>query len=424
MGDAGCDYNLESFVFRRVICGLILLTINLLVYDFVKIKEDELILIKDDFKRRFVMNSLRVGSALVFSPLLARNTFAKGDFAKNDFEDYKSGMSAGLFGVEGEFVQYKRSYSQAYRAYQDEISLSWADVELSSETTWVDYGAAMDIKRVVDFYKNEIRITVQGERLHSFSPADSEREILNALLITIGEAYRIDPLLKKIVGDQELNSQRKLLGLDKSLARSLNQSAVLRRKQGKKGELLTVVAQLPKNSLEARAAEFFPSAEAASRKWQVPVALIMSIMHVESAFNPLACSHVPAFGLMQIVPESAGRGASRLVFGAERVLMGRDLYEPETNIEIGTAYLHILDQKYLTGIVDDMSRQLCVIAAYNAGTGSVARAFTGNTSIKKALSLINRLSAQQVYAHLRSQLSDQETRDYLRDVRERLPLYA
>lgn len=375
-------------------------------------------MIKDDLKRRFLTKSFRFGSALVFSPLLAR-----GVLANDDFDAYQLEMNSGLFEIEDEFAQYKKAYAQAYRDYQREITQFWTDVELSNTTSWVDYDPSMDVKRVVDFAKNEIRISVQGDKLFGFSPQDSEREILAALSIDIEGAYQLDPVLAKIMGDESPNSHRNILGLDKSLAKELNKTAVLERKQGKKGELLTIVAKLPSNSLSMRAKSFLEDVEKSASKWQVPAALIMAIMHTESAFNPLARSHIPAFGLMQIVPKSAGRDASRLVFGEERLLKGRDLFEPETNIEMGAAYLHILDRRYLKGITDAKSRQLCVIAAYNTGAGNVARAFSGTTSVKKALPLINRLSSKQVYAHLRSNLKYEEARNYIQKVTKTLPLY-
>ena len=74
--------------------------------------------------------------------------------------------------------------------------------------------------------------------------------------------------------------------------------------------------------------------------------------------------------------------------------------------------------------MDDKSRQLCVIAAYNTGAGNVARAFSGTTSVKKALPIINRLSSKQVYAHLRSNLKYEEARNYIKKVTQTLPLYS
>jgi len=54
----------------------------------------------------------------------------------------------------------------------------------------------------------------------------------------------------------------------------------------------------------------------------------------------------------------------------------------------------------------------------------VARAFSGTTSVKKALPLINRLSSKQVYAQLRSNLKYEEARNYVKKVTQTLPLYS
>ena len=375
-------------------------------------------MVKDDLKRGFLIRSMGIGSALVLSTFIGSNAFAN-----NNFDDYKSSMSSGLFSVENEFSKYKKAYAKAYRDYQEQISQFWSEVELSNNKVWVDYNSAMDVKRVFDYSNNEIRISVQGHKLENFTPLDTEREILKALNLGLAKAYRIDPVLAEIVGGQEPLSQRKIMAADKSLAANLTKTALLQRRAGKKGDLLIITAKLPTDSLSKRANTFLPSVNKSADKWQVSAPLIMAIMHTESAFNPLARSHVPAFGLMQIVPKSAGRDASRLVFGEERLLVGRDLFEPETNIEMGAAYLHILDTQYLKGIKDPASRQICVIAAYNTGTGNVAHAFTGTTSIKKALPLINRLSSQQIYAHLRSKLKHKEARNYIKKVTEILPRY-
>jgi membrane-bound lytic murein transglycosylase C len=365
-----------------------------------------------------LVSSIRLASLLAIPSLSV--SAAKAD----DFEDYKSDMNRGLFQIEDEFSQYKKKYQAAYQSYQDEITQFWQSAELSNQKTWVDYSPAMDVKRVVDFDKNEIRISIQGDKLQGFSPKDAEREILAALTMDVDKAYQQDPVLSKVVGVKLPGSQSPLLGLDANMASDLGRKAQLKRMSGKRGELLTITAKLPENSLAVRAYGYVSEVQKASSRWNVPADVIMAIMHTESSFNPMARSHIPAFGLMQIVPKSAGRDASRLVFGQERLLTGADLFKPSTNIQMGAAYLHILDTRYLKGIVDPEARQVCVIAAYNTGAGNVARAFTGNTSVKKALPLINRLTAKQVYAHLRSNLKYQEARNYVKKVTEVMPLYS
>jgi len=118
-----------------------------------------------------------------------------------------------------------------------------------------------------------------------------------------------------------------------------------------------------------------------------------------------------------------GRDATKKVYGKERLLTGAELFKPQTNIELGCAYLHILDRQYLSAITDPQSRLYCVIAAYNTGAGNVARAFSGNTSVKEAARRINAMSPKQVYAHLRTRLKYEETRNYVQKVTAALAQY-
>jgi membrane-bound lytic murein transglycosylase C len=52
------------------------------------------------------------------------------------------------------------------------------------------------------------------------------------------------------------------------------------------------------------------------------------------------------------------------------------LYDPANNIKLGAGYLRLLDSNYLSDIVDPQSRHFGMIAAYNTGSGNVARAFS------------------------------------------------
>jgi membrane-bound lytic murein transglycosylase C len=151
--------------------------------------------------------------------------------------------------------------------------------------------------------------------------------------------------------------------------------------------------------------------------------LVFSIIETESAFNPLARSPVPAFGLMQIVPRSAGQDASAVKFGKPRILAPSYLYNAENNIEMGTIYLDILFTRYLKGIRNERSRLYCVIAAYNTGAGNVFRAFTGKTRSKAAYQRINSMTPEQVYRHLIWNLPYKETRHYLAKVVDRMDRY-
>ncbi|MDH6017550.1 transglycosylase SLT domain-containing protein [Vibrio splendidus] len=190
-------------------------------------------------------------------------------------------------------------------------------------------------------------------------------------------------------------------------------------------KVISYKVKLPENSLKARASKYSALAEKESKNWEVDAALIMAIMHSESAFRPDAKSHVPAFGLMQVVPTSAGHDVNKQVRNIDEPMKVSDLYQPVINVETGTAYLDILNSKYLRKIENDESRLYCVIAAYNTGAGNVARAFNKDrsTSIGKASKVINKMTPEEVYNHLVAKLPYDETKNYLKKVNSRIALY-
>ena len=91
-------------------------------------------------------------------------------------------------------------------------------------------------------------------------------------------------------------------------------------------------------------------------------AWVAAEIRAESVFNSRARSGANAMGLMQVLPGTAAGVVKRLGIpyaGAS------DLYDSDTNIAIGTAYLREMEDKYGTPYV--------AIAAYNAGPSPTAR---------------------------------------------------
>jgi len=91
-------------------------------------------------------------------------------------------------------------------------------------------------------------------------------------------------------------------------------------------------------------------------------------------------------------------------------------YQPENNIKLGTAYFHLLKNKYFKKITDAEKNLYLTICAYNWGP----------TAMKKYLvdrHDIDRMSAQELYGLLMRKTPSQ-TRKYLRWVVERSRMYA
>ncbi|MFC1813627.1 membrane-bound lytic murein transglycosylase MltC [Thermodesulfobacteriota bacterium] len=166
-----------------------------------------------------------------------------------------------------------------------------------------------------------------------------------------------------------------------------------------------------KDHHEIRARKYKPFVERFSDRFTISKNLVYAIMKTESDFNPYAVSSAPAFGLMQIVPATAGRDVNKFLKNGDKLPSKTFLFIPENNIQYGTAYLHLLHYKYLNEIKNPVSREYCIIAAYNAGAGNVLRTFDPDRN--RAPQRINSLSPLEVYNTLRSKLPKDEARRYL-----------
>ena len=93
-------------------------------------------------------------------------------------------------------------------------------------------------------------------------------------------------------------------------------------------------------------------------------AWVAAEIRAESIFNPKARSPANAMGLMQVLPATGASVAKSI--GLTNYGGAASLYDPDTNIAIGTAYLRQLMNKY-EGL------PYITIAAYNAGPTPTAR---------------------------------------------------
>jgi len=151
-----------------------------------------------------------------------------------------------------------------------------------------------------------------------------------------------------------------------------------------------------------------------AKVYDVSPSLVFAIMRTESNFNPFAVSSAPAYGLMQLVPSSGGREGYRRAKGKDTMPTKDYLFDPNNNIELGAALLNVLAYNQLDDIADTVSREYCVIAAYNTGAGNVFRTFSRDQTT--AINEINRLHPGDLYEALRTKLPYEETRSYLTKV--------
>ena len=129
-----------------------------------------------------------------------------------------------------------------------------------------------------------------------------------------------------------------------------------------------------------------------ARRYNLEQEFILALIKQESAYDPRAHSHANAYGLMQLIPLTAGDMA-RL---AKMRINGIDvLFNPDINVHLGSLYLKQLDKQF-DGYKENM------LAAYNAGPHRVER-------------WINIEGSEHVDVFIEN-IEYSETRDYVRQV--------
>lgn len=345
--------------------------------------------------------------------------------AKDEFEKYKlcSEAQFDLYKVQKncEFDQYVAQAQQEFNKFKTKVSESWDNPTFSDQFKWVSYSPSLQIKREVNFEKNTIQVTtIAGE---TTSIEELKEEIVRTSQLTIGEAQQADAYTSELIEatNVEKLSDKTFLPISETpkvqaqeLDKALENVAVTKAKDSKGNTVLKAVISFPPSWLNRKEQRFFDTVEVYAEKYKLEPEFILSIIKTESAFDPTATSHVPAFGLMQIVPSSAGLDATNFLFGEQQLLNKEYLFDPEKNIEVGTAYLHLLRSRYFKGVTNEESLKYCITAAYNGGMGPIYHIFGGKRSV--AIKNINQLEPQQVFQTIQQKHSAAETRNYLKKV--------
>ncbi len=103
--------------------------------------------------------------------------------------------------------------------------------------------------------------------------------------------------------------------------------------------------------------------DSAADYFTIPPELIWSVMKKESAFAPKVISYANAYGLMQLLPGTASQIAPKLGMAFTST---EQLFDPKTNIFMGSYYLSSLLNKY-------DGNYIMALAGYNAGPHRVDR---------------------------------------------------
>ncbi|XBC40976.1 MAG: transglycosylase SLT domain-containing protein [Buchnera aphidicola (Nurudea yanoniella)] len=137
----------------------------------------------------------------------------------------------------------------------------------------------------------------------------------------------------------------------------------------------------------------------------------MSIICAESSGNSRAISRSKAIGLMQIKRFSAGKEVYRFLgkIGQPSV---RDLYNPKINIDIGTAYIHVLQKKNLLGIHNPEILRYATIISYSNGPNMFLRTLSNNKV--KAIKKLNKMKKKEFFNHIKKKIQSYKSGNILK----------
>jgi len=307
--------------------------------------------------------------------------------------------------------------------FKKNISKVWGanNVLIPKKKEYVKYLQNYKSRALIDFTKGSVRVETIGDKeslkksiVTTLLLPDDPRgvDLFGAKNVQLGGTPYLYGEVKDDMGKNIRYQWRANRYANFLIKHNLRTSTIT--KDGKKIKVTYVEFPMVRDHADIRIAKFKPFVKQYAKKYNIDETLIYAIIQTESDFNQFAVSGSGAYGLMQIIPRTAGRDAYLYVKGQKVTPSKTYLFDAKNNIELGVAYLNILDRKYLAGINNPISREYCVISAYNTGSGNVLKTF--NRDRTKAKKIINRLTPHTVYTKLRQQLPYVETRNYLQKV--------
>jgi len=379
---------------------------------------------------------------------IACSLFPLGTQAQINRDEFNSFLRAqdSLFtqftdSVTNEYDSFARQQLVEFEQFKKEIDRLWDDALYPSAKDYVEYRNDFHARFHVDFEKGDVKASVLVDDLSRAGAFEKAKaEILEQIQEAVQSAGQRDPYrlasdTSSVAGPRILHDQvvdKSGRGVNAARAAQYARDVVsssgisvdtVVSKDGFKRIKLTAVFNLVPDHVKRRAKQYLPYASQYSKQYHLDLRLVLAIMHTESYFNPRATSRIPAFGLMQLVPGTAGREAYNKVYGQDRLLTPDYLYDPQNNIELGCAYLNLLRFTYLKDLEGDQEAYPCVIASYNGGIGTVCRALTGTKNLDNIGRAAKGKSSDELIRHLGRKLPYEETRNYLTNVLQRMALY-
>jgi membrane-bound lytic murein transglycosylase C len=332
---------------------------------------------------------------IVLGALLSLNfsskAVAQADFnaQRNAYENLKNDLNE-------QWISHKTIQEKGWDKYKEQIRQKWSDGIMPSVKSYVEYWDNDQARLRVDYEKGVIYLeAVSEQKLSKLKIADNFQNGLSKHWDLVEDQVQFK--------DGISFNKDSLSELTNHLTPLVQESGNIKGTDGKDRNLYRIELPMVPDHIKRRASKYLPSVLYWANKNSIPPALILAIMWQESAFNPLARSYIPAFGLMQIVPKFAGEDVKSVLKESE-VVDGNFLYNSENNLRYGTSYLKILSDRSFSKIEPFEKRAPFIIAGYNWGPNRLL------AHIKKGSIKITSPKDIKDQIH---RIAPKETKDYL-----------
>ena len=393
-------------------------------------------------KRLAILGGLLMAASLPY-PASTPTGWAADPFDEINqrFQERKSEGDDALLGLQNQYrskraameAQWARREQEIEARWQErkrEIEQKWEQAVRSTRKEWVDYSPSNDTRSIVNFEEGTVEVTALVPVPPKEKPGGRSRaDVVAAAQEEV--ARQFERILAEQTGGKKALLSGQVQGragrpVDRQSAKAFVQQDVLpaavvddkpvESRDGVTRVKVTAKVKMTPDHLKKRAQQYLDAVMTQSRRYQLDPRLVLAVMHTESYFNPKAESHIPAYGLMQLVPRAAARDSYNFIYKDDRVLDDDYLFVPPQNVELGAAYLYLLKNKIFSDLPDNGDKKLyVVICAYNWGPGNIRKRILKPYRIQD-------MTDAQVFALLTDK-APEETRNYLKRVTERMALY-
>ncbi|WP_415720009.1 membrane-bound lytic murein transglycosylase MltC [Photobacterium ganghwense] len=322
----------------------------------------------------------------------------------------------------GQFTKDEAALDRLINSFSGQVKRHWGDNDslIASKRQYVKYTDGYQSRAHVDFERGVVIV----ETVAKTDPTRHLKDAIATTLLTPDDPAGVDLYSdsaidlhgKPFLYGQILDQEGKPIEWSWRANRFADYliDAKLQKRSERFHQVYYVEIPMVADHVDQRGYKYASIVRDASRRYGIAEDLIYAIIKTESSFNPYAVSHANAYGLMQVVPNTAGADVFKLVKNKSGKPTPAYLFDPAKNIDTGTAYFYLLKTRYLKAVNDPLSLHYSMISAYNGGTGGVLNTF--HRDRQRAMNDLNRLQPNQVYWALTNKHPKAEARRYLQKV--------